>query len=173
MSKRNTFLMVGTIEPRKGYQMVLDTFNILWTRNEEVNLVIVGKEGWMMYTLLSEIKNHQNFNKNLFYFENASDEFLIELYENSTCLLAASEAEGFGLPLVEAALYNLPVIARDLPVFKEIADGHASFFDADSLTVTILQWLKQYKVEEHPKNDNMRTWTWDQSAQELIDIIEI
>ena len=87
--------------------------------------------------------------------------------------MAASEAEGFGLPLVEAALFNLPVIARDLPVFKEIADGHASFFDADSLTVTILQWLKQYKVEEHPKNDNMRTWTWDQSAQELIDIIEI
>ena len=38
--------MVGTIEPRKGYQQVLDAFDRLWGQRQDVNLIIVGAEGW-------------------------------------------------------------------------------------------------------------------------------
>ena len=171
ISERATFLMVGTIEPRKGYQEVLDAFNMLWSKGKKINLIIVGKKGWMMDDFLSQISAHRGLNENLFYFDNASDEFLKELYENSACLLAASEAEGFGLPLIEAAKYHLPVIARDIPVFKEITDSHASFFETGLLAEAILQWLDLYETNKHPKNDNMPIYTWKESAQELTTIV--
>ncbi len=51
------------------------------------------------------------------------------MYDAAQCLLAASEAEGFGLPLIEAAQHGLPVMARDIPVFREVAGDHAFYFD--------------------------------------------
>ncbi len=173
MSEQSTFLMVGTIEPRKGYQEALDAFNLLWSQGKELNLVVVGKKGWMMDNFLIQVEGHKKLNKSLFYFDNASDEFLEELYKKSTCLIAASEAEGFGLPLIEAAKYHLPVIARDIPVFKEVASDYASFFTANSLAETISHWLRHRKADKHPKYENMKIWTWKQSARELATIINL
>jgi hypothetical protein len=54
------------------------------------------------------------------------------------------------LPLVEAAYYHKPVLARDLPVFHEIAGANVSFFHSASdpeLTPTLIQWLKRIKNE--------------------------
>ena len=48
----------------------------------------------------------------------------------SSSLIAASECEGFGLPLIEAARQGLPVIARDIPVFREVAGDHAFYYSA-------------------------------------------
>lgn len=171
ISKQDTFLMIGTIEPRKGYQEALDAFNLLWLQGEELNLVIVGKKGWMMDSFLAQVKSHKNLNTSLFYFDNASDEFLEELYKESTCLIAASMAEGFGLPLIEAAKYNLPIIARDIPVFKEVAADYATFFTTGSLAETISYWLVSCQNNNNSKYENMKIRTWKQSAQELAAII--
>lgn len=172
--KQNTFLMVGTIEPRKGYQEVLDAFNLLWSRGKNINLVIVGKKGWMMNIFLTQIKMHKDLNKKLFYFDDASDELLEKLYKESTCLIAASEAEGFGLPLIEAAKHCLPIIARDIPIFREVADKDCvSFFTTNLLANNIVHWLDKFKDNKHPKSNNMKVQTWDQSAQELVRIIKL
>ena len=42
--------------------------------------------------------------------------------------LVASEGEGFGLPLIEAARHKPPIIARDIAVFREVANGHVLYF---------------------------------------------
>lgn len=47
LRQRVSFLMVGTLEPRKGHQQVLDAFELLWDSGIDVNLVVVGKVGWM------------------------------------------------------------------------------------------------------------------------------
>ena len=56
----------------------------------------------------------------MLWLEGISDEYLDKVYAASTCLIAASEGEGFGLPLIEAAQHKLPIIARDIPVFREV-----------------------------------------------------
>ena len=48
---RPTFLMVGTLEPRKGHVQTLDAFEQLWQSGDDINLVIVGKQGWMVEEL--------------------------------------------------------------------------------------------------------------------------
>jgi glycosyltransferase involved in cell wall biosynthesis len=135
-----TFLMVGTIEPRKGHAMALDAFERLWEQGVDVALVIVGREGWMCDTLAARLRSHAQLGRRLFWLDQASDEYLERIYDVARALVAASEGEGFGLPLVEAARRGLPVIARDIPVFREVSSGFASFFDGtdvDSLVEAI------------------------------------
>jgi len=166
-----TFLMVGTIEPRKGHKQVLKAFERLWQEGIAINLAIVGKQGWMMEETNKKLKQHPELNKQLFWFEGISDEYLEKVYANSLCLIAASEGEGFGLPLIEAAQHNISIIARDIPVFREVAKSHAFFFketDAEGLAKKIKQWLMLYGKNTHPKSGLMPWMTWQQSAQQLL-----
>ena len=170
-----SFLMVGTLEPRKGHAQTLDAFETLWDKGIEVNLVIVGKSAWMVDKLVQRIYEHPKLHTKLFWLERISDEYLEKVYKNCTCLLSASEGEGFGLPLIEAAQKNLPIIARDIPVFREVAGEHAYYFEnipsSDSLSQTILNWLALYKENIHPKSNNMPWLTWKQSSKELLNSI--
>lgn len=169
-----SFLMVGTIEPRKGHAQVLKAFEQLWAEGSEVMLVIVGKQGWMVEELIERLRNHPETGKHLFCLEGISDEYLEKVYEVSTCLIAASYGEGFGLPLIEAAQHKIPIIARDIPVFREVAGEHAFYFDSkapDDLATAIQEWLDLYQQGKHPRSDNMPWLTWEQSSENLIRVI--
>lgn len=173
-SQAPAFLIVGTIEPRKGHAQVLKAFEQLWAEGSEVMLVIVGKQGWMVEELIERLRNHPETGKHLFWLEGISDEYLEKAYEVSTCLIAASYGEGFGLPLIEAAQHKIPIIARDIPVFREVAGDHAFYFDSmkpEGLADPIQQWLELYWLGKHPRSDNMPWLTWEQSAKQLVDKI--
>jgi FkbM family methyltransferase len=174
LASRPSFLMVGTIEPRKGYAQTLAAFDMLWADGLDANLVIVGKQGWMLEKLIDTLRRHPEQGKRLFWLEGISDEYLETVYAGSTCLVAASEGEGFGLPLVEAAQYKLPIIARDIPIFHEVAGDHAFYFNGkkpDDLARAVIKWLELYQSGRHPKSDDMPWLTWKQSTQQLLDII--
>lgn len=128
-----SFLMVGTLEPRKGHGLVLDAFEQLWKQGIDANLIIVGREGWMSSALADRIRNHPEVAKRVVWLDQASDEYLELIYDHALALVAASEGEGFGLPLVEAAARGLPVIARDIPVFREVSSTFATYFDGSRL----------------------------------------
>jgi glycosyltransferase involved in cell wall biosynthesis/SAM-dependent methyltransferase len=165
-----SFLMVGTIEPRKGHREVLETFERLWAEGRAINLVIVGKKGWMQDALIQRLHTRMAQEKRLIWLEGISDEYLEAVYAASVCLIAASYAEGFGLPLIEAARHKLPVIARDIPVFREVAGQHAYYF-TDDLAGSIETWLTRYAQNQHPKSDQMPWLTWQESADQLWRLI--
>lgn len=174
LESRPTFLMVGTLEPRKGHKQVLDAFELLWEQREDVNLAIVGKPGWMVESLTKRLKHHPEGNKRLFWLSGISDEYLEEIYIASTCLIAASEGEGFGLPLIEAAQHKLTIIARDIPVFREVAGEHAFYFKCKEpydLAKAVQDWIRFYERDRHPKSDTMPWLTWEQSANNLKSIL--
>jgi len=169
-----SFLMVGTLEPRKGHAQVLDAFERLWQSRLDANLVIVGKQGWMVEQLVERLRAHPERDKRLFWLEGISDEYLEKIYAASTCLIAASYGEGFGLPLIEAAQHKLPIIARDIPVFREVAREYAYYFHAaspDELAKSVKTWLDQYRQGTHPKSEAMPWLTWEESARKLVEII--
>lgn len=182
LSLRPSFLMVGTIEPRKGYLQTIEAFTALWTQGLDVNLVIIGKEGWKSLPdamrrdipqTVEKLRAHPELNKHLFWLEGISDESLEKVYAASTCLIAASYGEGFGLPLIEAAQHKLPIIARDIPVFREVASDHAYYFNAaqpDELAKALRDWLALYQTKKHPHSDAMTWRTWQQSAAELMQL---
>ncbi len=72
--------MVGTLEPRKAHQQVLEAFEQLWNDGQKIQLVIVGKQGWMVESLAQRIRTHPELGKRLFWLENVSDEYLEKIY---------------------------------------------------------------------------------------------
>ncbi len=174
LNSRCTFLMVGTIEPRKGHTQALEAFELLWNHGIDVNLVVVGKKGWLMEALLERFHRHPEFGLRLFWLEGISDEYLEKIYESSSCLIAASYGEGYGLPLIEAAQHRLPIIARNIPVFREVAGQHAFYFSGtspDALANSVEEWLKLNEIGSAPQSVDMPWLTWKQSTQQLLDAI--
>ncbi len=110
----------------------------------------------------------------MFWLRGISDEYLSQVYAASTVLLAASKGEGFGLPLIEAAQRQLPIIARDLPVFREVAGDCAFYFDGEQpeqLAIAVEKWLSLYRKGDIPSSAKMPWLTWSESTQQLLKTI--
>jgi glycosyltransferase involved in cell wall biosynthesis len=164
------FLMVGTIEPRKGHDQVLGAFEHLWEGGSPARLVIVGKRGWHVDAVVTRIKDHPELGKRLIWLEGVSDDELVGIYASCQVLLAASFGEGFGLPLIEGARHGLPIIARDIPVFREVAGDHAFYFSADhpaALAQELTRWLEMFDEGTAPRSEGLKWLTWEQSADNL------
>ncbi|PEI05458.1 mannosyltransferase [Pantoea agglomerans] len=166
-----TFLMVSTVEPRKGHEQVLLAFEKLWNDGISCNLVIVGKKGWGVDHLVERIENHVQKDRNLHWLNNIGDDFLSELYTETNALIVASYAEGFGLPIIEAAQQELPIIARDIPVLREIAGDNAFYFsgnDPDCVYLTLKDWMEMERNGTIPDSRNINWCTWKESTVQLL-----
>nr|WP_244106364.1 glycosyltransferase family 1 protein [Paraburkholderia phenazinium] len=169
-----TVLMVGTIEPRKGHAQVLDAFELLWKDGVKSTLIIAGKQGWHVNALIDRLRSHPENGKRLHWFADTDDVELTKLYTELDGLVMASEAEGFGLPLVEAAQYGMPALLRDLPVFREVAGNHAAYFTAKTgaeLAPQLARWLSELERGAAPASHAMKSLTWSASAEQLKALI--
>lgn len=171
LKEKMNFLMVGTLEPRKGHEQILEAFEVLWAKGINANLIIAGKVGWNTDSLVKKIITHKMLNKKLFWSNAPSDAELENIYLESTSLIAGSYGEGYGLPIVEAAKRGLPIICRDIPVFREVA-GEAAFYlkGSSSLEIAgeIYQWIGLYEEGLLDSPPNINFLSWKESAQLLI-----
>ena len=166
-----SFLMVGTIEPRKGHKQAIDAIKQLLDQGQSVTLVIVGKRGWMVDAVVKDLESNAYRDQGIHWLTGVSDEYLQHLYTRCDCLIAASEGEGFGLPLIEAAMQNLPIIARDIPVFQEVAGESAFYFRGKTpteLASAIQDWITAFKKDIHPRSEKMSWLSWEESAKQLL-----
>lgn len=170
------FLSVGTIEPRKGYPVLLDAFEKVWENAgskkliDKPILVIVGSYGWSADYISNRITSHKEYKKSLFWLDNCSDASLAFLYKNARALISSSVAEGFGLPIIEASLYSCPCIVSDIEVFKEISDVNTTFFKVlDPIDLS-------QKIEEacRQKKSFIKTEVlgWKKSTENLVAIVK-
>lgn len=167
-------LMVGTVEPRKGYDAALCGFEKLWSNSSDptITLVIVGQPGWKTSDLQMRIKSHPELGKRLFWLSEASDDELLTLYRSCHGVLVASYDEGYGLPLVEALSYHKPVLARDLPVFREFRHPDIRYFSNDEALHAggvVLEFL----TTGGSRTTQWCPATWRESAHELAQKIGI
>jgi glycosyltransferase involved in cell wall biosynthesis len=139
-----TFVMVGTLEPRKNHADALDAFERLWARNAEIALCLVGRRGWNIDALERRILSHPELGRRLHWLSEASDTDLVYAYRHAEAVLCLSLAEGFGLPIAEAARMARPVICSDIPVFREVGGEGAVYVppnDPQALVAVLEAWL--------------------------------
>jgi glycosyltransferase involved in cell wall biosynthesis len=108
------FVAIGTVEPRKGYDTLLEIWGALGPNAPR--LQIFGRQGWARPELCDKLRSTQKIT----WHENASDTEVQQALASARALLFPSRSEGFGLPLAEALEIGVPVIASDLPVFREL-----------------------------------------------------
>lgn len=122
-------LMVGSIEPKKGHIPVIKCLEAMWAAGYPRDLLIVGRPGWMEKEIVDHITCSPFFGVKLFWLSGLDDFDLAYCYVRSHALIFASIGEGFGLPMVEAAMLGKPVVVLDTPIAREVLGGHGRYFD--------------------------------------------
>lgn len=129
---RPYFVMVGTIEARKNHLLVLDVWRDLVARlgDRAPELVIIGQRGWEAEEAIARLDQLGAMASHVRELGRCDDATMHRLIANAQAVLMPSFIEGYGLPLVEALKQAVPVIATDLPVFREIAGDIPTYLPA-------------------------------------------
>ncbi|WP_342246008.1 glycosyltransferase family 4 protein [Pseudomonas sp. OTU5201] len=154
------YLMVSTIEPRKNHAYLLDAFERLWANGAAARLCIIGRVGWKCDDLMERIRKHPERNNRLFMFNELNDRGLEQAYAHARALVFPSYVEGFGLPLVEAMQRQLPVMASDIPVFREIGGDFVAYFDLER-PESLAELVERFESSgTFPAQRSVTDWTW-------------
>jgi glycosyltransferase involved in cell wall biosynthesis len=164
-------LMVGTIEPRKNHIGALRALSI---PGVDLPLVIVGRRGWEWEPVVETISRlHLGSRAHEVGF--LPDHLLPSVYASASVVLYPSWYEGFGLPVLEGLASGAPVVASDLPVFREIGDGHIEFVDPanpESIASGIQQALRDRAdcpAKGAARISKAREYRWAPSARIVAD----
>ncbi len=135
-------LAVGTIEPRKNYSFLVEVFEQFVKENDDYSLVILGGDGWKNKAFYQQLENIGS-NK-IILTGYVSTEEKNTWYKHADAYLSTSHYEGFGMPVIEAMAYKLPLFLSNIEAYKEIAGGCATLLDFEKnawLTSLQKQWV--------------------------------
>lgn len=168
------FLMVGTLEPRKGHADIIAAYSQLWKQGSDHRLVLVGRMGWAVEELRDAIRSHSEYGGKLLWFDNVGDLELERIYRACRGVIIASHAEGFGLPLIEALGYDKPVLARDLPIFRIHERLGVRYFPADGTAAQIADSIHEWsgQINQGAIRVSRPEANWQISAQALLAAID-
>lgn len=171
---RPYILSVGTLQPRKNYELLIRAFSELCTRyREPIELLIVGQRGWL-YEPIERAARQSPLADRIHLLGYVPDPQLAALYRGAQLVAQPSLYEGFGIPLVEAMACGAPVIAANASSFPEVL-GSAGILldprDADAWTATM-----QTLLESPAQRADLRQralaraaqFTWERTARETL-----
>jgi glycosyltransferase involved in cell wall biosynthesis len=163
------YLSVGAIEPKKNYSIILDAVEKAWNEGADFTYIIVGSYGWGQTQLKNRILEHDEYGNRLQWLQTITDSELVYFYSNCHYLIQGSLAEGFGLPVVEAARFGLTSICSDIPVLKEITRGTGLYFSPKNIN-HLAKILKDTSRQEK-LFCQLQPDTWDISARRTIRLL--
>jgi len=129
----NFFIYVGNFYPHKNVEKLIKAYSRIKTSSK---LLLLGPNDFFKNRLFQLI-NRLKQKKRILFINSLSTEDLVFFYKNALALIHPSLSEGFGLPLIEAAYFNCPIIASNINVFKELLeDNYLSFNPNDVNDIT-------------------------------------
>jgi glycosyltransferase involved in cell wall biosynthesis len=175
-SKEKFILFVGTLQPRKNLEVLIDAFEKFQQTNPDFKLVIVGKKGWLYKSIFEKVKT-MNLEDKIIFTGHISDDELVWYYENAFCLTLPSLYEGFGIPVLEAMSYDCPTIISMSSSLPEIGGDASLYFDptnAEDLLqkFNTLNGNIQLRKELIKKGkQRIKFFSWEKCGKETLDVI--
>ena len=171
-------LFVGTIEPRKNIIGLLNAYALLPTAlRQKYALVLAGGKGWLDEPTLQLIASLQAQGESIVqtgYIDNATK---AALYHQATLFVLPSFYEGFGIPILEALSYEVPVLISDIPVFREVAGKAANYCDPHEpadIASKLEQLLADSDLPAKTKllaQQQLQKFSWSKSASDVFEAI--
>jgi glycosyltransferase involved in cell wall biosynthesis len=166
---RPELLTVGTIEPRKNLQTLLNAVAIVRESHPDTRLTIAGRVGWRSDEIMAAIRAAEAAGWVRFV-EAPSDDALEALYQSATLAVYPSWYEGFGLPVVEAMARGVPVVASEIAALAETggpAARYADPFRIESLAGAIVGLIED--ADERSRlgqagRERAATYSWQATA---------
>ncbi len=169
-------LYVGTIQPRKNINVLIEAFSKFKLLYPEYQLIIAGKKGWLYKDIFKKVIDF-GLEDCVFFTDYISENQLIFLYKNASCLVMPSLYEGFGMPLLEAMNFDCPVISSYSSSLPEIAGDAALYFDPNNY-LDLVEKLKLLKENSDLKKDlikkgkeRIKQFSWKKTAEQTLDLI--
>jgi glycosyltransferase involved in cell wall biosynthesis len=171
-------LFVGAIQPRKNIIRLVKAFDMLKkTGKYGHKLVICGGKGWLYWKIFDSIKQSA-FREDVIIVGDAENDLLASLYAGADLLAMPSLYEGFGLPVLEAMSFGVPVVCANNSALAEIADGAALLFNGYSV-------LELYEKMDKALGDRkthaclrekglmrVKDFSWEKAAKETLEVLE-
>lgn len=134
-TKRPCFVIVGTIEARKNHLLLLRVWERLVRRlgDQAPELVIIGQRGWEADDVFAWLDRVDPARDHVHELGRCDDATMLALIRRARALLMPSYIEGFGIPVIEALQQGTPVIANNLPVYRELAGDAPLYLDPDDV----------------------------------------
>jgi glycosyltransferase involved in cell wall biosynthesis len=161
-------LVVGTVEPRKGYDRLIDL--VEKGDDDAPPIVLVGRPGWgEIVGRIDELALRRP--SRFVWLRDLQDEGLRWLVRNARCFLSLSLAEGFNMPLVESAISGRAILCSDIPVHRSVAPPWAAFIGPDMGAEAIWAALREAAPPEGAEIEGYgRRYSWEGVAARLINI---
>lgn len=169
-------LFVGTIEPRKNLKRLIAAYSQLQPRIKDTfNFIIVGGNGWGDENIENLIID-SGLKNNIKLTSYVSDSELIELYKGAYCLVMPSLYEGFGLPILEAQKFGVPVITSNISSMPEVVGEGGILVDPYSLE-SIRSGLERLMSDKKLRKklavkakENVAKYSWDKTTKLTVDV---
>ncbi|WP_442755693.1 glycosyltransferase [Methylocystis sp. JAN1] len=162
-------LVVGTVEPRKGYDRLADL--VEKAPDGAPPIVLVGRPGWGEIVARMDalaLRKPTRF----IWLRDLQDDGLRWLGRNASCFLSLSLAEGFNMPLVECAINGRAILCSDIPVHRSVAPPWAAFVGRDMGADRIWAALRAATPPEGAQIEAyVRRYSWESVAARLINIV--
>jgi glycosyltransferase involved in cell wall biosynthesis len=164
-------LAVGTLEPRKNYERLIEAFaSITWESDGPRQLVFAGREGWRYEGIYAAARRDARIGERLRFLGFVEDDELPALYRSAAVLAMPSYYEGFGLPVIEAMASGTPVVCSTGGALPEVAESAAILVapeDMAGLRDTLLLACRDQTLRARLTSEGLaraRRFTWDAAA---------
>lgn len=171
-------LFVGTLQPRKNITGLIEAFNILLKdkQNKDLQLVVIGKRGWLYDEIFSKVKELGLKGKVIFA-DFVQNDDLVRFYSNANCLVLPSYYEGFGIPLIEAMACGCPIVASNLSSIPEIVANAGLLidpYDTGSIVKAVKQVLNNADLREQLVKlglKRVQLFNWQKCAKKTYEVL--
>lgn len=172
-------LFVGTIQPRKNIERLIKAFDRVLKEDRHTNLqlIIVGKRGWLYESILKRPKE-LGIEEKVIFLNFVPDEELDILYRNALCFCLPSLYEGFGLPVLEAMKRGCPVITSKVSSLPEAGGEAALYFNPESvedIAEKITELINNESLREkfiQKGFEQVKKFSWKKTAQETLELLQ-
>jgi glycosyltransferase involved in cell wall biosynthesis len=178
LNGKKYFLYVGNAYPHKNLEKLIQAFSLFREEVEkDVQLVLVGKDDYFYKKLAEKIKEEKVHGVEIE--NNITDEKLSDYYRYAIALVAPSLMEGFGLPVLEAMSLSCPVLASDIPSFREVAGDAVLYFDPRSVEEMNKAMQSMYDLKSVMRDEckergleRAKQYSWKKMAEETLKVYE-
>lgn len=177
LKAHNYFIFIGAVHPRKNVLGILKAYeHFRATFLQKYKLVIIGRKAWMNNELES-FYNQMQFKNDVVWIEKIERNNLLQILQHAFALVYPSFFEGFGIPIIEAMSYGVPVITSNVSCMPEIA-GNAAILINPSNTNEIANAMneliinnKLYSNLKEKGKIRAQDFNWNTSAKKVVDTI--
>jgi glycosyltransferase involved in cell wall biosynthesis len=171
-------LFVGAISPRKNLRRFFLSYSKLSENiKNQYNIIIVGKIAWGEQGLPDFIKKI-GMKERVFFFSSVNDAELFNFYKNAKLLIFPSVEEGFGLPIIEAQSFGVPVLTSNISSMPEVAKNDAIYinpYSEKNITEVLYKSLKDKKILKQLKIKTMKNYknlSWKMTAVQIYNLFK-